>query len=86
MADKQPTAKDIALLSQRPDLASKFDEVYGKGAAAEVLAKLKPQPAQAKPAEAKEVIRVQPFEALHRQPLAQQWAHHLALSVCLLVL
>lgn len=51
MADKQPTAKDIALLNQRPDLASKFDEVYGKGAAAEVLAKLKPQPTQTKQTE-----------------------------------
>jgi len=37
MATK-PTQKDIFLLTQRPDLASKFDEVYGNGAAAEVLA------------------------------------------------
>jgi hypothetical protein len=38
MATK-PTQKDIFLLTQRPDLASKFDEVYGNGAAAEVLLK-----------------------------------------------
>jgi hypothetical protein len=43
MADKQPTTKDIYLLSQRPDLAAKFDEVYGDGAAAKVLARVKPE-------------------------------------------
>jgi hypothetical protein len=37
MADKQPTAKDVTLLMQRPDLASKFDEVYGAGAASKIL-------------------------------------------------
>ncbi len=39
MATLKPTAKDVYLLTQRPDLASKFDEVYGNGAAAEVLSK-----------------------------------------------
>ena len=37
MAEKKPTAKDINLLSQRPDLAAMFDETYGPGAAAQVL-------------------------------------------------
>lgn len=39
MADKTPTAKDISLLIQRPELADKFDKVYGDGAAAKILAK-----------------------------------------------
>jgi len=46
MADKKPSTKDIYLLSQRPDLASKFDEVYGDGSAAQVLSRVKPQALQ----------------------------------------
>lgn len=46
MATKQPTTKDIYLLSQRPELASMFDEIYGAGAAAQVLSKVKPQQIQ----------------------------------------
>lgn len=49
MADKQPTAKDVFLLTQRPDLASKFDEVYGAGAAAKVLSQPSAPVAQAQP-------------------------------------
>ncbi len=45
MAEKKPTTKDIYLLSQRPDLAVMFDETYGPGAAAKVLAQVKPQAA-----------------------------------------
>ena len=37
MATKEPTLKDIYLLAQNPSLASKFDEVYGPGAANQVL-------------------------------------------------
>lgn len=33
----QPTQKDIDLLMSRPDLASKFDEVYGRGASNEFV-------------------------------------------------
>lgn len=46
MAEKKPSTKDIYLLSQRPDLASKFDEVYGDGSAAQVLSRVKPQALQ----------------------------------------
>lgn len=46
MATKQPTTKDIYLLSQRPELASMFDEIYGAGAAAQVLARVNPQQPQ----------------------------------------
>ncbi len=38
-----PTTKDISLLTQRPELADKFDKVYGEGAAAKILAQAKPQ-------------------------------------------
>jgi len=44
MADKKPTTKDIYLLSQNPNLAPQFDEVYGDGAAAQVLTRVRPQP------------------------------------------
>jgi hypothetical protein len=44
MADKRPTTKDIYLLSQNPNLAPQFDEVYGDGAAAQVLTRVRPQP------------------------------------------
>jgi hypothetical protein len=37
MATKEPTLKDIYLLAKNPSLASKFDEVYGPGAANQVL-------------------------------------------------
>jgi len=37
MATKEPTLKDITLLALNPSLASKFDEVYGPGAANQVL-------------------------------------------------
>ena len=37
------TTKDISLLIQRPELADKFDKVYGEGAAAKILAQAKPQ-------------------------------------------
>ena len=37
------TTKDISLLIQRPDLADKFDKVYGDGAATKILAQAKPQ-------------------------------------------
>jgi hypothetical protein len=43
MADKKPTTKDIYLLSQNPNLAPQFDEVYGDGAAAQVLTRVRPQ-------------------------------------------
>jgi hypothetical protein len=43
MADKRPTTKDIYLLSQNPNLAPQFDEVYGDGAAAQVLTRVRPQ-------------------------------------------
>lgn len=47
MADrKNPTTKDIYLLSQRPDLAPQFDEVYGEGSAQAILFKVKPQSVQ----------------------------------------
>lgn len=45
MAEKKPTTKDIYLLSQRPDLAAMFDETYGPGSAAKVLAQAKPSAA-----------------------------------------
>ena len=45
MADKKPTAKDVALLRERPDLAAKFDEVYGAGTAARILSIQPPQAA-----------------------------------------
>jgi hypothetical protein len=50
MADKKPTAKDVALLRERPDLAAKFDEVYGAGTAARILSIQPPQAAAATPA------------------------------------
>ena len=37
MATKEPTLKDITLLALNPSLAPKFDEVYGPGAANQVL-------------------------------------------------
>jgi len=43
MADKKPSTKDIYLLSQNPNLAPQFDEVYGDGAAAQVLTRVRPQ-------------------------------------------
>jgi hypothetical protein len=43
MANPKPTQKDIFLLNQMPDLASKFDEVYGNGAAALVLSTQAPK-------------------------------------------
>jgi len=49
----QPTTKDIYLLTQKPELASMFDQVYGTGAASAFLAKNKPnvqQPTQSAPA------------------------------------
>ena len=46
MADKRPTTKDIYLLSQNPNLAPQFDQVYGDGAAAQVLTKVRPQAVQ----------------------------------------
>jgi hypothetical protein len=45
MADKKPTAKDVALLRDRPDLSAKFDEVYGAGTAARILSIQPPQAA-----------------------------------------
>ena len=50
MADKKPTAKDVALLRERPDLAAKFDEVYGAGTAARILSIQPPQASAATPA------------------------------------
>ena len=41
MANKTPTAKDIYLLAQKPELAPKFDEIYGPGAAAQILSSVK---------------------------------------------
>lgn len=49
MADKKPTAKDVALLREQPDLASKFDEVYGAGTAARILSIQPPQAAAPAP-------------------------------------
>lgn len=49
MADKKPTAKDVALLRERPDLAAKFDEVYGAGTAARILSIQPPQAAAPAP-------------------------------------
>lgn len=40
---KQPTTKDISLLVSKPELADKFDEIYGEGAAKAILAKANPQ-------------------------------------------
>lgn len=40
---KQPTTKDISLLVSKPELADKFDEIYGDGAAKAILAKASPQ-------------------------------------------
>jgi hypothetical protein len=45
MADKRPTTKDIYLLSQNPNLAPQFDQVYGDGAAAQILTRVRPQAA-----------------------------------------
>lgn len=56
MADKQPTQKDISLLLRSPDLSPQFDEVYGAGAAARVLAMQQAAPSavpQAAPAVAR---------------------------------
>jgi len=36
---EKPTAKDIALLKSRPETASQFDEVFGKGMAAKLVPK-----------------------------------------------
>jgi hypothetical protein len=41
--DKKPTTKDISLLVSRPDLADKFDEIYGAGTAKAILQKANPQ-------------------------------------------
>jgi hypothetical protein len=41
--DKKPTTKDISLLVSRPDLADKFDEIYGAGSAKAILQKANPQ-------------------------------------------
>lgn len=41
--DKKPTTKDISLLVSRPDLADKFDEIYGSGTAKAILQKANPQ-------------------------------------------
>ena len=41
--DKKPTTKDISLLVSRPDLADKFDEIYGDGSAKAILQKANPQ-------------------------------------------
>ena len=41
--DKKPTTKDISLLVSRPDLADKFDEIYGAGTAKSILQKANPQ-------------------------------------------
>lgn len=49
MADKKPTAKDVALLRERPDLAAMFDEVYGAGTAARILSIQPPQAAAPAP-------------------------------------
>lgn len=46
MADKRPTTKDIYLLSQNPNFAPQFDQVYGDGAAAQVLTRVRPQAVQ----------------------------------------
>lgn len=56
MADKQPTQKDISLLLRSPDLSPQFDEIYGAGAAARVLAMQQAAPSampQAAPAVAR---------------------------------
>lgn len=56
MADKQPTQKDISLLLRSPGLSPQFDEVYGAGAAARVLAMQQAAPSavpQAAPAAAR---------------------------------
>jgi hypothetical protein len=41
--DKKPTTKDISLLVSKPDLADKFDEIYGSGTAKAILQKANPQ-------------------------------------------
>jgi len=37
---REPTAKHVAILREKPDFAGKFDDVYGKGAAARILGEL----------------------------------------------
>lgn len=74
MATLKPTEKDKFLLTQRPDLASKFDEVYGNGAAAEVLAKAgiqTGQPQQAQVAPAQIAPQVQQMQQAARPQQAQ---------------
>ncbi len=70
MATK-PTQKDIFLLTQRPDLASKFDEVYGNGAAAEVLAKAGIETGQPQVAPAQIAPQVQQMQQAARPKQAQ---------------
>ncbi len=70
MATK-PTQKDIFLLTQRPDLASKFDEVYGNGAAAEVLAKAGIETGQPQVAPAQIAPQVQQMQQAARPQQAQ---------------
>lgn len=60
MANKTPTQKDISLLLRSPDLSPQFDEVYGAGAAARVLARQQGAPTvapQAAPAPAPAAVR-----------------------------
>jgi len=70
MATK-PTQKDIFLLTQRPDLASKFDEIYGNGAAAEVLAKAGIDTGQPQVAPAQIAPQVQQMQQAARPQQAQ---------------
>lgn len=51
-----PTSKDISLLISRPELASKFDAVYGEGEAAKLLAKATPQRKEEKVSSADQYI------------------------------
>ena len=74
---KKPTQKDIFLLTQRPDLAPKFDEVYGNGAAAEVLLKAGIQTGQPQVAPAQIAPQVQQMQQVQsaKQNL-RKWIQH----------